>query len=36
MTRWNGFARFVEDDHIRLTNNAAVGALYGIAFGRKS
>jgi hypothetical protein len=36
LTRWEGFARFLEDGRICLTNNAAERALRGIALGRKS
>ena len=34
--RWDGFARFLDDGHICLTNKAAERAPRGIAFGRKS
>jgi transposase len=36
LSRWAGFARFVEDGRICLTNNAAERALRGFALGRKS
>jgi transposase len=36
LKRWQGFARFLEDGRICLTNNAAERALRGIALGRKS
>ncbi len=36
LKRWDGFARFLEDGRICLTNNAAERALRGIALGRKS
>jgi len=36
LKRWNGFARFIDDGRICLTNNAAERALRGIALGRKS
>jgi len=36
LTRWDRFARFLEDGRICLTNNAAERALRGIALGRKS
>ena len=36
LKRWNGFARFLDDGRICLTNNAAERALRGIALGRKS
>jgi transposase len=34
--RWDGFARFLNDGRICLTNNAAERALRGFALGRKS
>ena len=34
--RWDGFARFLDDGRICITNNAAERALRGIALGRKS
>ena len=34
--RWDGFARFLDDGRICLTNNASERALRGIALGRKS
>jgi transposase len=34
--RWDGFARFLGDGRICLTNNAAERALRGFALGRKS
>jgi hypothetical protein len=34
--RWDGFARFLDDGRICLTNNAAERALRGFALGRKS
>ena len=36
LKRWDGFARFLEDGRICLTNNVAERALRGIALGRKS
>ncbi len=36
LRRWDGFARFLEDGRIRLTNNSAERALGGLALGRKS
>ena len=36
LRRWDGFARFLEDGRICLTNNAAERALRGFAIGRKS
>jgi hypothetical protein len=36
LKRWPAFARFLDDGHICLTNNAAERALRGIALGRKS
>jgi hypothetical protein len=33
---WEGFAGFLEDGRICLTNNAAERALRGLALGRKS
>jgi len=36
LTRWPSFARFLNDGHICLTNNAAERALRGIALGRKA
>jgi hypothetical protein len=36
LKRWTVFARFLDDGHICLTNNAAERALRGIALGRKS
>ncbi len=36
LTRWETFARFLNDGRICLTNNAAERALRGIALGRKS
>lgn len=36
LKRWDGFARFLGDGRIDLTNNAAERALRGIALGRKS
>jgi transposase len=36
LKRWEGFARFLEDGRICLTNNAAERALRGLALGRKS
>jgi len=36
LVRWDGFARFLEDGRICLTNNAAERALRGIALGRKA
>ena len=36
LKRWDGFARFLGDGRICLSNNAAERALRGIALGRKS
>ncbi|WP_287332036.1 IS66 family transposase [Mesorhizobium sp.] len=36
LKRWKGFARFLDDGHICLTNNAAERALRGLALGRKA
>jgi transposase len=36
LNRWDGFARFVQDGRICLTNNAAERALRGFALGRKA
>ncbi len=36
LKRWDGFARFLDDGRICLTNNAAERALRGLALGRKS
>jgi hypothetical protein len=36
LKRWQGFARFLDDGRIDLSNNAAERALRGIALGRKS
>ena len=33
--RWGGFARYLDDGHICLTNNAAERALRGICLGRQ-
>ncbi|MGH7015400.1 MAG: IS66 family transposase, partial [Stellaceae bacterium] len=36
LTRWDRFARFIDDGRVCLTNNAAERALRGFALGRKS
>jgi len=36
LKRWDGFARFLADGRVCLTNNAAERALRGIALGRKA
>lgn len=36
LNRWDGFARFVHDGRICLTNNAAERAFRGFALGRKA
>jgi hypothetical protein len=36
LNRWDGFARFIEDGRICLSNNGAERALRGFALGRKS
>lgn len=36
LKRWEGFARFLGDGRVCLTNNAAERALRGLALGRKS
>ena len=36
LKRWDGFARFLDDGRICMTNNAAERALRGICLGRKS
>ena len=36
LKRWDGFARFLDDGRICLTNNAAERALRPLCLGRKS
>jgi transposase len=36
LRRWPSFTRFLDDERICLTNNAAERALRGIAFGRRA
>jgi len=36
LNRWDGFARFVDDGRICLTNNAAERSLRGLALGRRA
>ena len=36
LKRWRGFARFLDEGRVCLTNNAAERALRGIALGRRS
>ena len=36
LKRWEGFARFLHDGRVCLTNNAAERALRGLALGRKA
>jgi transposase len=36
LKRWDGFARFIDDGRICLTNNAAERSLRGLAIGRKA
>lgn len=36
LKRWDGFARFLEDGRVCLTNNAAERALRGLALGRRN
>ncbi|MDH6261802.1 hypothetical protein M2427_005751 [Bradyrhizobium sp. BR13661] len=36
LNRWTPFTRFLTDDHVGLSNNAAERALRGIAIGRKN
>ena len=36
LKRWDGFARFLDDGRICMTNNAAERALRGIALGRRA
>jgi transposase len=36
LNRWDGFARFIDDGRICLTNNAAERSLRGLALGRKA
>jgi transposase len=36
LKRWDGFARFLDDGRICLSNNAAERALRGVALGRKA
>ena len=36
LKRWDGFARFLEDGRICLTNNAAERALRSLALGRRA
>ncbi|WP_188826607.1 IS66 family transposase, partial [Brucella endophytica] len=36
LKRWDGFARFLEDGRICITNNAAERSLRGVALGRRN
>ena len=36
LARWEGFAGFLDDGRICLTNNAAERSLRGVALGRKA
>ncbi len=36
LTRWPALARYVDDGHIEIDNNAAERALRGVALGRKN
>ena len=36
LSRWLAFTRFLDEERICLTNNAAERALRGLALGRKS
>jgi len=36
LKRWDGFARFLDDGRVCLSNNAAERALRGVALGRKA
>lgn len=36
LKRWEGFARFLEDGRVCLTNNAAERSLRGLALGRRN
>jgi transposase len=36
LKRWDGFARFLEDGRVCLTNNAAERSLRGLALGRRN
>ena len=36
LKRWDGFARFLDDERICLTNNAAERALRPLCLGRRS
>ncbi|MEM7530196.1 MAG: transposase, partial [Pseudomonadota bacterium] len=36
LKRWQSFTRFLEDDRVCLTNNAAERSLRGVALGRKA
>ncbi len=36
LKRWGGFARFLDDGRVCLTNNAAERALRGVALGRRA
>ena len=36
LKRWEGFARFLHDGRVCLSNNAAERALRGVALGRKA
>ena len=36
LNHWDGFARFIEDGRICMTNNAAERSLRGLALGRKA
>jgi transposase len=36
LSRWDALARYIEDGHIEIDNNAAERALRGVALGRKN
>jgi transposase len=36
LTRWDALARYIEDGHIEIDNNAAERSLRGVALGRKN
>jgi len=36
LTRWDALARYREDGHIEIDNNAAERSLRGVALGRKN
>ena len=36
LSRWDALARYIEDGHIEIDNNAAERSLRGVALGRKN